>query len=274
MTFAVACWDFVLARRNITPYTCVPKFVETKMKTLIYLLLAPLILAGCKSNKPETASQVAETTLPSAEDEQLYTEAARKLVGQLDRELQSMLLSALAQSGPAYALDVYQVEAPEITAAHNMKGWKIKRVSDQWRAVTGRPDSSESAALARFANPATKENSFIGWSGPDSARVFHYYEKIMVSSVCLKCHGDLQTVDLDLWKQVKIAYPWDKATGYREGDLRGTYVVDAQYPGDRDVAKLLAQGASVSQIVAADPSQADSSAKPMPLTEDRQPVNR
>ncbi|MCX6835357.1 MAG: DUF3365 domain-containing protein [candidate division Zixibacteria bacterium] len=244
------------------------------MKTLTCLFLALLIITGCKSNKPENVSQNTKSVPPSAADEQLYTEAARNLAGQLDRELQNMLLSALAQSGPAYALDVYQVEAPEITAAHNMKGWKVKRVSEQWRTIAGRPDSSESAALARFANPATKENSFVGWSGPDSARVFHYYEKITVREVCLKCHGDLQTVDLDLWKQVKITYPWDKATGYREGDLRGMFVVDAQFPGDRDVAKLLAQGTSVSQIVAADPSRADSSAKPMPLTEDRQPVNR
>jgi len=230
------------------------------MKTLTCLFLASLIITGCKSNKPETASQVAETTLPSAEEERLYTEAARNLAGQFGRELQNTLLNALRQSGPAYAVDVCQIRAPEIAAAHTMTGWRVKRVSEKWRTITGRPDSSESAALARFADPATKENSFIGWSGPDSARVLHYYEKITVREVCLKCHGDLQTVDLDLWKQVRIAYPWDKAVGYKEGDLRGMFVVDAQYPGDRDVAKLLAQGASVSQIVASKPSQADSGA--------------
>jgi hypothetical protein len=46
---------------------------------------------------------------------------------------------------------------------------------------------------------------------------------IPTGALCLQCHG------LDIAPPVaeKIAelYPYDKATGYREGDIRGAFVV-------------------------------------------------
>ena len=223
------------------------------MKVLVCCVISACIAVGCSSQKTETAPQTVQTTANSENDEQLYTDAARNLTSQFSTKLQGTLLDALNESGVAYAVELCQTMAPQIASVHSVAGWKVKRVSEKWRTITGRPDSSELQILAKFADPATKENSLTAWSGPDSARVFHYYEKIQVRDVCLKCHGDLQTVDLDLWKQIRILYPWDKATGYRVGDLRGMFVVDAPYPGGRDVAQLLAQGVSVSQIAAATP---------------------
>jgi len=229
------------------------------MKTIACLLIIFLGLDGCKSESPELKTNANEPTLAAAGDEQLFTQAAGNLVTQFRNQLQSTLLGAINENGTAYALQICQMRAPEIAAAHSVEGWTVKRVSNQWRSVADKPDSTEKAMLERFADPSTKNDFLVQTAGPDSARTFQYYEKIMVKDMCLQCHGDIQTVDQDLWKFIKINYPYDKATGYKVGDLRGMYVVEAPFPSGEDVARLLAQGVEVSEISAATPPPPDSS---------------
>lgn len=230
------------------------------MKTIACLFLLLVAANGCSSNKSDLERQDAQPTTASVDYEQLFTEAAQKLVKQFKTELQSTLLGAINENGPAYAFQVCQMRAPEIAAAHSVAGWTVKRVSTQWRNIAGRPDSTEKAMLDQFVEASTTSDFLVLTSGPDTARTFHYYEKIIVRDMCLQCHGDIQRVDQDLWKRIRVAYPYDKATGYKSGDLRGMFVVDAPYPGGEDVAQLLAQGISVSQIATAMPAQQDSSA--------------
>lgn len=218
------------------------------MKTVTCLFLLALIAAGCGSQNEEKSETTDTATQSQAADEQLFTDAARNLVAQYGNELQTTLFAALNDYGPSYGVRVCQIRAQEIAAAHSVGGWIVKRVSEKWRTIEDRPDTAEQRVLAVFADPMTADDFLVRWSGPDSARMFHYYQKIMVRQVCLQCHGDLQTVDLDLWKEVKIAYPWDKATGYKEGDLRGMFVVNAPYPSGRETAQLLADGATVVEL--------------------------
>jgi len=218
------------------------------MKTVTCLFLLGLIAAGCGSQSEEKSESTDTGTQSLAAEERLFTAAAGNLVKQYGQELQTTLLAALNDYGPSYGVRVCQIRAQEIAAAHSVGGWIVKRVSEKWRTVQDRPDSAEQRVLAMFADPMTTDDYLIRWSGPDSARMFHYYQKIMVRQVCLQCHGDLQTVDLDLWKEVKIAYPWDKATGYKEGDLRGMFVVNAPYPQGQEIARLLVDGATVAEL--------------------------
>ncbi|MFY9142527.1 Tll0287-like domain-containing protein [Sulfuricurvum sp.] len=52
-----------------------------------------------------------------------------------------------------------------------------------------------------------------------------YYKPIVINKeACLKCHGAIAT-DSPLGKAIKEAYPDDKATGYKMGDLRGMIAV-------------------------------------------------
>jgi len=232
------------------------------MKTIACLLFLVLAAGGCNSGSAKLERQDTQPSSASAADDQLFTEAAGNLVKQFRTDLQSTLLGAIKENGTAYAVQMCQLKAQEIAAAHSVAGWTVKRVSTQWRNVADRPDSTDKAMLDRFAEPSTKSNFLVLTTGPDSARTFHYYEKIIVNDMCLQCHGDIQTVDQELWKIIRILYPYDKATGYKSGDLRGMFVVKAPYPGGEDVARLLAQGVSVSQISAAMPAQQDSSAAP------------
>ena len=222
------------------------------MKILFCTFLMGLLLIGCgtkESSSDDTATPAAESMV---ETEKLYTEAAEKLVGQFSRALMGTLRAAINENGPAYALQICQQRAPGIVAAHATDGWSIKRVSERWRNAMDRPDTTEVAILAMFADPGTRDGYLTNWSGPDTARVFRYYKKIMVKQMCLQCHGDLQTFDLDLYKKVKVAYPYDKATGYKEGDLRGMFVVEAQYPAGDDLAQLLVDGIDITELTRPD----------------------
>ena len=52
---------------------------------------------------------------------------------------------------------------------------------------------------------------------------FRFMKAIPTGAVCLKCHG----TDLSPAVTAKLTelYPDDKATGFKEGDLRGAFVV-------------------------------------------------
>ncbi|WP_295420663.1 DUF3365 domain-containing protein [Sulfurovum sp.] len=56
----------------------------------------------------------------------------------------------------------------------------------------------------------------------EEGNVTRVYKPLITKPVCLKCHGsDLNPKIADA---IKSAYPQDKATGFKEGDLRGVIV--------------------------------------------------
>ncbi len=224
------------------------------MKTLILLLFLSVMAINCGSQEAGSPKQAPKQAVSA--DDSLFTAAARNLTGQFGGELMSTLQAAMDENGPAYALGVCQVKAQKMAATNSGAGWTVKRVSEKWRNIADRPDSTDRAILAKFADPASPAESQTRWSGPDSARVFSYYQKITVKEMCLQCHGDIEASDPDLWKQIKIEYPYDKAMGYKVGDLRGMFVVSAHLPTATASAKRLADGVSIRDIVGADTTAA------------------
>jgi hypothetical protein len=227
------------------------------MKTISGIIVLLLVCAGCGSDEPQTQVPAAKPESSMETDQDLYTRAAANLVDQFGGKLKSTLLDALNENGPLYAMQICQMRAPEVIAAHSTEGWEVKRVSEKWRSINDRPDTTELRILSVFADPNTQDDYLIRWSGDDSTRMFHYYKEIRVSRLCLQCHGDIQTVDLNLWKETRIAYPYDKATGYKEGDLRGMFVVNAAWPEGKDIAQLLVDGAEMTELSSPDTTAVD-----------------
>jgi len=50
------------------------------------------------------------------------------------------------------------------------------------------------------------------------------YKPLVTKKVCLKCHGS--DLSPKIAEAIKSAYPNDKATGFKEGDLRGVIVAE------------------------------------------------
>jgi hypothetical protein len=226
------------------------------MKTIVFLILSLSLAVSCGSQDAANKQTAQPQAQPQLAEDSLYATAARNLLSQFSGELLSTLEAALKENGAPYAVGICQRKAQEIAAAHTGAGWTVKRVSEKWRHVSGVPDKTEKGILASFADTSNHAESQTLWSGPDSSRVFSYYQKITVREMCLQCHGDIQVPDPDLWKQIRMEYPYDKATGYKVGDLRGMFVISAHLPTAEAAAKRLAAGASFKEIVGADSTAA------------------
>ncbi len=226
------------------------------MRRLIVLSIC-LLLAACGSEDTQKNEPVVEEPQAPeyAADQQLYKDAAEDLIKRFSVGLKSRLMEAYNKKGAVRAIGICAEVAPEIAVAHTSGGWSVKRVSAKFRNPAKRPDTKQQTFLASFADTGDFTPTFLAeWHEEeiDSVEtvVMRYYKPIRVGSFCLKCHGDLQTLAPGVYKKLKREYPSDHATGYKGGELRGMFVVEAVWPEGREMAEILASGAKIPLPVA------------------------
>jgi hypothetical protein len=173
---------------------------------------------------PLTLASTLLIASPSAEDQatlkgnQISTALLQKLGGELKSQMQT--------NGPMGALHFCSQNALTLTEqlAKESKT-SIKRVSINNRNPVNYPNKDEIALLNEWDKlvkntqplPAQKVVNV-------SDSTIMYYKPIMINNdACLKCHGN---VEGELAKAIRIAYPEDKATGYKMGDLRGMITIE------------------------------------------------
>lgn len=216
------------------------------MRHLAIIILVGLTLA-CSKDNTENEISVEQAALQDslnqvAIDEDLIRTASTKLIGEFSGELRSRLVAAIKSSGPTGAINECRLAAPAVADSMSQQGWTIRRVTDKTRNQDNRATLAEKNIMAIFTGSIQPKRKFFGdWKTEDSVTTYTYYKPIFVKKACLQCHGDLQTLAPGVYQAVKKHYPIDKATGYKEGDLRGMFVVETVWPDGRDFAiKLLA----------------------------------
>ncbi len=155
-------------------------------------------------------------------------ERARAAASGLAGELMARLSKELAAGGPAHAVGVCSEIAPRIAAERSVDGLTVRRVTARPRNPRNAPDAFEAARLERFAAAAREGKTLedvVEWTGDGSARTLRYMRPIVIGKTCLACHGDRAGIDPAVRKILDERYPDDRATGYREGDLRGAISV-------------------------------------------------
>ncbi|MDP2028756.1 MAG: DUF3365 domain-containing protein [Thiobacillus sp.] len=184
-------------------------------------LILSLLLTACATN---------EAKIEAAQPEQI--EASRAVATTLVTQLGGKLKAEISANGPASAVGVCKVIAPQIAAdLSRQTGWEVGRVGTRARnAETGTPDAWESKALASFAErmkqgeqPDTMELAEVVTDA--SGKHLRYAKAIAVQPVCLTCHGAAESIPEGVKARLQVEYPMDKATGYRVGELRGAVVV-------------------------------------------------
>ncbi|GAB4165195.1 MAG: DUF3365 domain-containing protein [Rhodocyclaceae bacterium] len=162
----------------------------------------------------------------AAAQEAAYADEARKVVGQLQSSLAGVLLAEVKKNGPQGAIGVCKDIAPaKASELSRSTGWRVSRVSLKVRnPLLGMPDEWEAAQLAAFdarvaagENAATLEKAEIVREG--ERRYFRYMKALPVQAVCTNCHGE--KLDPGVRAALSAGYPHDRATGYREGMVRG-----------------------------------------------------
>lgn len=165
-----------------------------------------------------------------AEEERLVQ--SRALVGQFAGELMGALKGAIETGGPAAAIGVCREQAPQIAGKlSRQSGAAVSRVSSRFRNPLNAPTAWQRDALAQLQAdmPEIQQSA-----APDPASLPEHFEleeqggarylkAIAIAPLCLTCHGEAVTADVA--KQLGEDYPFDRATGYRLGELRGAFSV-------------------------------------------------
>ncbi len=106
------------------------------------------------------------------------------------------------------------------------EGVRVYRTALKYRNEKNKPDATDIEVMNKFEEQM-KNGSFkkkpVVVSVNGKNRV---YVPLMTDKVCLKCHGDPQKMDEKVKETIASKYPNDKATGFKEGSLRGVIVAE------------------------------------------------
>ncbi len=157
---------------------------------------------------------------------------ARQVAGMVPPKLLQVLTEEIAKGGPASAIEVCNVKAPQMAkAASEQTGWTVKRVSLQNRNPKAVPDAWERAVLEDFdkraaagESPTTLEKGELVSNG-DKGNEYRYMRALPVGNICLACHGADDKLSAEVKSKLQSLYPNDKAVGYTLGQLRGAMTI-------------------------------------------------
>jgi hypothetical protein len=174
---------------------------------------------------------LAAVLLPGAVTAAESTEqaAAQAAIADFAGALKGELTTAMQAGGPLNAIEVCNARAPAIAAAVSLEqGMNLSRVSLRNRNPENAPNEWQSAVLREFeTRRAAGENpealSWQEWADADGGQEFRFMKAIPTGPLCLACHGE--TLAAPVADRIDELYPADKATGFREGDIRGAFVV-------------------------------------------------
>jgi hypothetical protein len=182
-------------------------------------LLAALAMTALAAASPP----VSVTTLPE------YQTARATAKAVLD-STRALLTQELEAYGPAGAIESCSAVAIALAVEHEREGWRVRRVSLKLRNPADAPDAFERRMLQEWGSrhrrspldPATEHVAVVDRVGHRSLR---YMKPIVVSELCLACHGPARSLSPEVRGVLRERYPKDRATGYRAGDLRGAISV-------------------------------------------------
>ncbi len=158
----------------------------------------------------------------------LKAEAA-KVVMSFGGPLKKALGGAMKSGGPLAAIETCNVQAPGIAkAAADASGWSVARTSLKLRNAGNKADAWELATLKEFdarkaagEAPDTIAKAEIVNEG--GQKTFRFMKAIGTAPVCLNCHGG--DIKPEVTAKLDGLYPFDKARGYKQGDIRGAFTL-------------------------------------------------
>lgn len=163
-----------------------------------------------------------------ADDLASMKQEAAAVTKQFVGKLGTAMKQEMKQGGPTAAIKVCAELAPAFAGEISTeKGWKVTRVGTRVRnPMLGMPDAWEQGVLAKFADRASKGESFEKMAHAEiveepNGKYFRFMKAIGVKPQCLTCHGDNKTVSKPLQNLLAEHYPQDQARNYKAGDLRG-----------------------------------------------------
>ena len=189
------------------------------MKNRIYLTLAVsgIFLIQC-SKETGNKGVLPKEIIPQ---KQLTKADFKKIAEETKKNLVTNLTQKISEKGAENALEFCNVNAIPLTKQledqHNVM---IKRVSDKNRNPDNVANETERKYIDFF-----KEQLVLKQKLEAKFDNGVFYAPITTNSMCLQCHGSEKDIKPETLAKIKSLYPNDKATGYKENEMRGLMVI-------------------------------------------------
>jgi len=170
-------------------------------------------------------------TFLSATTNKEIKQEAKTAIMKMGKTLKMHMKQNMKAGGPVQAAtfcsDKARGLAKKVNASYE-KGLHVKRISLKYRNPSDKPTADEAKVLKElhtaFNTKKAVPKMLVKEVGKNHYKV---YKPIFINKgVCLTCHGVSGVKDEKAYKLIKAKYPNDKAVGYKQGDLRGAFVVD------------------------------------------------
>jgi len=191
------------------------------MKMKVSKLLIATALTAC------VAVPLAQAAGDDAEI-QARVDAAKAVTGDFLKQLGGTMKREMKAGGPTAAMKVCRDVAPGIANDMSLEnGWKVTRVGTRVRnPMLGLPDAWEQSVLQDFEKRAAKGEKFDAMTyfevvEEPAGKSLRYMKAIGAAPQCMACHGSAEQIAEPVRAQLKTMYPYDRAVGYKPGDLRG-----------------------------------------------------
>lgn len=150
---------------------------------------------------------------------------SNELIQHLAQDLKKTLVSAIKDKGLIGAVEQCNIEAPIISQNISTDNLKVSRIASKNRNPKNKATLEQGEVLRFF-----KQEMSLGKSPKNLYKLvetqdsIQYLKPIVTGKVCLACHGS--NVSGELKAKIKKLYPNDLATGFKEGSLRGAFLVE------------------------------------------------
>lgn len=168
---------------------------------------------------------------------QARVEAARAATGDFVKQLGGTMKREMKAGGPTAAMKVCRDVAPGIANDMSInKGWKVTRVGTRVRnPMLGLPDAWEQRVLQDFEKRAAQGEKLETMSHFEvveepAGKSLRFMKAIGAAPQCMVCHGSAEQIQEPVRAQLKNLYPYDRAVGYKPGDLRGAVSIKQPMP--------------------------------------------
>ena len=150
---------------------------------------------------------------------------SNELIQHLAQNLKKTLVSAIKDKGLIGAVEQCNIEAPIISQNISTDNLKVSRIASKNRNPENKATLEQIDVLRFFEQEMSlgksPKNLYKLIETQDSIQ---YLKPIVTGKVCLACHGS--DVSGELKAKIKKLYPNDLATGFKEGSLRGAFLVE------------------------------------------------
>lgn len=163
----------------------------------------------------------------SEKEKQEYTVKGKEIAQASFKALSSELMAQMKAGGPAKAVPFCKEQAgPILNEVASKYDVTIVRSSDQLRSCKIEPTERELDIISNYKKSVAENKELKPITEIDAENNKHFYAPIIVKANCLVCHGKVnETMTAKTDSIIKLTYPFDIATGYSEGDVRGVWSI-------------------------------------------------